>query len=146
MIYVDADSCRHNSVIQQNYRADIQAAVYRHPKRWEPSAHHIDEAGLALRYGVPPETFRAWPDFPPSISDFGRFAPPAGEWWSLSVLSAWERFHSRPLPIPMVAAAIAHDTISRKNSKQNRPLHEKRARQIEVAAFRKAGLPADVRP
>src|SRR5262245_26375906 len=52
----------------------------------------------------------------------GRFAPPAGHWWSLSVLSAWERRHSRPLPVPMVAAAIAHDRISQKNSKQDRPV------------------------
>jgi len=89
----------------------VQEAVYRHPRKWKPSWYHIDEAGLASRYGVPPETFRAWPDFPKPISDFGRFVPPAGEWWSLSVLSAWERRHSRPLPIPMVAAAITHDGI-----------------------------------
>ena len=101
-------------------RDSVEEAVYRHPRRGKPSAYHIDEAGLARRYGVPPKTFRAWDDFPPPISDFGRLAPPAGEWWSLSVLSAWERRHSRPLPIPMVAAAIAHDRISQKNSKQDR--------------------------
>jgi RNA polymerase sigma factor (sigma-70 family) len=119
-------------------RDSVQAAVYRHPKRWEPSAYHIDEAGLARRYGVPPETFRAWADFPPPISDFGRFAPPAGKWWSLSVLSAWERRHSRPLPIPMVAAAIAHDRISQKNTKQGRPV---RGQAPPPPAYRSAPRP-----
>jgi RNA polymerase sigma-E/F/G factor len=85
----------------------------------------LDEAGLASRYGMPPETFRAWLDFPEPISDFGRFVPPATEWWSLSILSAWERRHSRSLPIPMVAAAIAHERISQKNSKQGRPVRTK---------------------
>jgi RNA polymerase sporulation-specific sigma factor len=100
----------------------VQAAVYRHPRKWKPSWYHIDEAGLARRYGVPPETFRAWPDFPEPISDFGRFVPPGREWWSLSVLSAWERRHSRSLPISMVAAAIAHERILQKNSKEDRPV------------------------
>ena len=164
MRYIDADSCRRNSVAQRNYYADhdkrlhdtiyagvaglgillsappkwagivhgvgrsirqgdsVQAAVYRHPRKWKPSWYHIDEAGLARRYGMPPETFRARPGFPPPISDFGRFVSPTREWWSLSVLSAWERRHSRSLPISMVAAAIAHERISQKNSKHDRPV------------------------
>src|SRR6516225_9275894 len=123
MRYVDADSCRRNSVARRNYYANhdkrlldtiyagvkglgnlrsavpkwagivhglgdrvghiirtrdsVEEAVYGHSRGWKPSAHHIDEAGLARRYGVPPETFRAWPDFPPPIFDFGRFAPPS---------------------------------------------------------------------
>src|SRR5262249_5426254 len=68
-------------------RGSVNAAMYRHPRGWEPFANPIDEAGLERRYGVRSETFRAWVDFPPPISDFGRFAPPAGHWWSLSVLS-----------------------------------------------------------
>jgi RNA polymerase sporulation-specific sigma factor len=112
--------------------------VYGHPKEWKPSPYHIDEAGLASRYGVPPETFRAWPDFPPPISDFGRFVPPAGDWWSLSVLSEWERRHARPLPISMVAAAIAHDRISPKNSKQDRPV---RGQAPPPPAYRSAPRP-----
>jgi RNA polymerase sporulation-specific sigma factor len=106
-------------------RDAVQGAVYGHPKEWKPSPYHIDEAGLASRYGVPLETFRARADFPSPISDFGRFVAPARKWWSLSVLSAWERRHSRSLPIPMVAAAIAHDRISQKNSKQGRPVRTK---------------------
>jgi hypothetical protein len=78
-------------------RDTVLKAVYGHQRRWKPSAYHINEATLARRYGAPPETFRAWPDFPPPISDFGRFVPPAGKWWSLSVLSAWE---GRSLPFP----------------------------------------------
>src|SRR6516225_839667 len=165
MRYIDADSCRRNSVARRNYYDDhdkrlhdtiyagvnglgilltappkwagivhgvgrsmrqgdsVQAAVYRHPRKWKPFWYHIDEAGLTRRYGVPPETFRAWPNFPEPISDFGRLVPPAREWWSLSVLSAWERRHSRSLPISMVAAAIAHERISQKNAKQDRPAH-----------------------
>jgi len=52
-------------------RDSVEEAVYRHPRRGKPSAYHIDKAGLARRYGVPPKTFRAWDDFPPPISDFG---------------------------------------------------------------------------
>ena len=125
MRYVDADSCRRNSVARRNYYADhdkrlldtiyagvnglgvlqsaalkwagivhglgdrvghiirtrdsVEEAVYRYSRGWKPSAHHIDEAGLARRYGVPPEIFRARPGFPPPISDFGRFVPPASQ-------------------------------------------------------------------
>jgi RNA polymerase sporulation-specific sigma factor len=181
MKYVDADTCRRNSVARRNYYADhderlrntiyagvnglgilqsaplkwagivhgvgrstrqgdsVQAAVYRHPRKWKPSWHHIDEAGLSRRYGVPPETFRPWPDFPPPISDFGGFAPPAGKWWSLSVLSLWERCHSRSLPISMVVAAIAHDRISQKNSKQDRLV---RAKTLPPPAYRPAPRPS----
>jgi RNA polymerase sporulation-specific sigma factor len=121
----------------------VQAVVYRHRRKWKPSWYHIDEAGLASRYGVPPKTFRAWPDFPPPISDFGRFDPPAGEWWSLSVLSAWEGRHSRPLPIPVVAAAIAHDRTSQKNSKQDRPV---RTKTLAPAAYRSAPRPIKREP
>jgi RNA polymerase sigma factor (sigma-70 family) len=117
---------------------NVQEAVYGHPRKWKPSWYHIDEAGLASRYGVPPETFRAWRDFPKPISDFGRFVPPAGEWWSLSVLSAWERLHSHPLPIPTAAVAIAHDGIAQKNSKQDRPVHTKT---LPPPAYRSAPRP-----
>lgn len=116
----------------------VQAAVYRHTRKWKPSWYHIEKAGLASRYGVPPATFQAWPDFPKPISDFGRFVPPAREWWSLSVLSAWERRHSRSLPIPMVAAAIAHDRISQKNSKRDRPV---RTETLPPPAYRAAPRP-----
>jgi len=168
MRYIDADSCRRNSVARRNYYADhdkrlrdtinagmegfgilrsavpkwagivhglgdrvghirrardsVEEAVYGHSRAWKPSAYHIDVVGLAQRYGVGPDVFRQWHDFPPPISDFGRLAPPTGAWWSLSVLSAWERRHSRSLPISMVAAAIAHQRISQKNSKQDRPV------------------------
>jgi RNA polymerase sporulation-specific sigma factor len=184
MRYIDADSCRRNSVARRNYYADhdkrlrdtinagvaglgillsaapkwagivhglgdrvghiirtrdsVEEAVYGHPKEWKPSPYHIDEVGLASRYGVPPETFRAWPDFPKPISDFGRFVPPGREWWSLSVLSAWERRHSRSLPISMVAAAIAHERISQKNSKQDRPV---RGQALPAPAYRSAPRP-----
>jgi len=84
---------------------------------------------------MPPETFRARPGFPPPISDFGRLVPPAREWWSLSVLSAWERRHSRSLPISMVTAAIAHERISQKNSKQDRPV---RGQALPAPAYRSA--------
>src|SRR6516225_1228193 len=109
MRYIDADSCRRNSVARRNYYTDhdkrlrdsinagveglgilrsavpkwagivhgfgdrvghiirtrdsVEEAVYGHPKEWKPSPYHIDEVGLASRYGVPLETFRAWPDF-----------------------------------------------------------------------------------
>ena len=125
MRYIDADSCRRNSVARRNYYADhdkrlrdtinagveglgilrsavpkwagivhglgdyvghiirtrdsVEEAVYGHSRGWKPSAHHIDEARLASRYGVPPEIFRARPDFPKPISDFGRFVPPASQ-------------------------------------------------------------------
>jgi RNA polymerase sporulation-specific sigma factor len=168
MKYVDADSCRRNSVARRNYYTDhdkrlhdtiyagvnglgillsaplkwagiveglgdqighiqrererVQSKIYRHPQTWKPSAYHIDIVRLAQRYGVGPDVFRQWHNFPPPISDFGRFVPPGREWWSLSVLSAWERRHSRSLPISMVAAAIAHERILQKNSKEDRPV------------------------
>ena len=119
-------------------RDSVEEAVYGHSRGWKPSAHHIDEAGLARRYGVPPKTFRAWPDFPKAISDFGRFAPPATAWWSLPVLSAWERRYSRSLPISTFEAAIAHDRISQKKSKQDRPV---RGQALPPPAYRPAPRP-----
>jgi RNA polymerase sporulation-specific sigma factor len=72
--------------------------VYCEPRRWRPSSYHINEAGLATRYGVPLSSLARWREavgFPESLSDFGGYDAPDRPWWHKSVLAAWEHGRAR---------------------------------------------------
>jgi RNA polymerase sporulation-specific sigma factor len=98
-------------------KKNIEGVVYCEPRRWRPSSYHINEAGLATRYGVPLSSLARWREavsFPESLTDFGGYDAPDRPWWHKSVLAAWERGRTRKSNRAIGAEiGVSRDTIDR---------------------------------
>jgi hypothetical protein len=112
-IHCHTDRQGHSWRIKKN----IEERVYCEPRRWRPSSYHINEAGLATRYGLALSSLARWREavgFPESLSDFGGYDAPDRPWWHKSVLAAWERGRARKSNRAIGAEiGISHDTIDR---------------------------------
>ena len=112
-IHCRSDLQGHSWRIKKN----IEGMVYCEPRRWRPSSYHINEAGLATRYGLPLSSFARWREavgFPESLSDFGGYDAPDRPWWHKSVLAAWERGRARKSNRAIGAEiGVSRDTIDR---------------------------------